>query len=418
MDAVRRQVLRLAGTAAIAAAARGASTQAPSPLRIGFGMALTGGLAVNGKPALLAMQIWQEDVNAKGGLLGRKVEFVYFDDQSNPASVPGLYAKLLDVDKVDLIVSGYATNMVAPLMPTAIERRLLVLGLFSLASNAEFHYPNYFSMLPVGPQPKLELSRGFFEIAQAQEPKPRTVAMISADAEFSHRAAEGARENATAAGLKIIYDRTYPPSNVDFGPILRGVQAANANIVYVASYPSDSVGIVRAANEIRLTARQFGGSLVGLQSTTLRMQLGPLLNGIVASDYWVPTPALMFPGIAEFLAKYQARAAGAGVDPLGYFIPPFAYARMQVLAQAIEATGSIDQGRLADYLRRNVLHTIVGDFAFGADGEWSKPRYLFIQYRDIKDNSLEQFRQAGTYVVLHPREYNSGATAISYDKLR
>jgi branched-chain amino acid transport system substrate-binding protein len=413
----RRQVLRLAGTAAIAAAAPRASAQA-SPLRIGFGMALTGALAVNGKPALLAMQIWQEEVNAKGGLLGRKVELVYFDDQSNPSSVPGIYAKLLDVDKVDLIVSGYATNMVAPLMPTAIERGLMVLGLFSLASNAEFHYPNYFSMLPAGPQPKIELSRGFFEIALAQEPKPGTVAMISADAEFSHRAAEGARENAKAAGLKIIYDRTYPPSNVDFGPVLRGVQAANADIVYVASYPADSVGIVRAAHELRLTAKQFGGSLVGLQSTTLRMQLGPLLNGIVASDYWVPTPALMFPGIAEFLAKYQARAAGAGVDPLGYFIPPFAYARMQVLAQAVEATGSLDQAKLAAYLRANAVRTIVGNFAFGRDGEWIKPRYLFIQYRGIKDNSLEQFRQAATYVVLHPQEYSSGATAIPYDKAR
>ena len=91
-----------------------ASAQAQNPITIGFGMALTGGLAPNGKAALLAMQIWEADTNAKGGLLGRPVKLVYYDDQSNPSTIPGLYTKLLDVDKVDLVISGYATNMIAP----------------------------------------------------------------------------------------------------------------------------------------------------------------------------------------------------------------------------------------------------------------------------------------------------------------
>src|SRR5712692_10970537 len=109
--------------------------RAADPIKIGFGMALTGGLSANGKPGLLAIQIWKDDVNKKGGLLGRPVEIVYYDDQTNPATVPGIYTKLLDVDKVDLVISGYGTNLIAPLMPIAIERKLTVMGIFGLANN-------------------------------------------------------------------------------------------------------------------------------------------------------------------------------------------------------------------------------------------------------------------------------------------
>src|SRR4051794_29368133 len=129
----------------------GTSLRAAEPITIGFGMALTGGLAAAGKTALLAMQIWQDDVNAKGGLLGRPVKLVYYDDQTSPPTVPGIYTKLLEVDKVDVIVSGYGTNMVAPAMPIAIQKDRLFLGLFGLAVNSEFHYLKYFSMLPTGP---------------------------------------------------------------------------------------------------------------------------------------------------------------------------------------------------------------------------------------------------------------------------
>src|SRR5215471_12622204 len=126
-------VVLLAGSGAIVA-------RAADPIKIGLGMALTGGLSANGKPALLAMQIWKDDVNKKGGLLGRPVELVYYDDQTNPATVPQIYTKLLDVDKVDLVVSGYGTNLIAPAMPLVMERKLLFMGLFGLANNEKYQY--------------------------------------------------------------------------------------------------------------------------------------------------------------------------------------------------------------------------------------------------------------------------------------
>src|SRR5258708_10872981 len=138
-------------------------------------MALTGGLAPNGKQALLGMKIWEEEVNAKGGLLGRPVKLVFYDDQSNPSTVPGIYTKLLDVDKVDLVVSGYATNMIAPAMPVVMQKKKTFVSLFGLDVNGEFKYPNYFSVLPTGPTTKESFTEGFCQIAREQTPKPTTI---------------------------------------------------------------------------------------------------------------------------------------------------------------------------------------------------------------------------------------------------
>src|SRR6202795_1420127 len=132
--------------AAWAALSGGAAAQSGEPIKIGFSMAMTGGLAANGKSALLAQKIWEDDVNAKGGLLGRPVKLVFYDDQSNPATVPGIYTKLLDIDKVDLLIGPYATAQIAPAMPIVIQRNKLFIGLLGLAVNTEFGYPNYFAM--------------------------------------------------------------------------------------------------------------------------------------------------------------------------------------------------------------------------------------------------------------------------------
>ena len=286
-----------------------AAFAAEPPIRIGFGMALTGPLAANGKSSLLAMQIWRDDINAKGGLLGRQVELVYYDDQSSPATVPGIYTKLLDVDKVDFAVSGYASTQIAPAMPIMIQRKKLFMSLFGTGINDEFKYDRYFSMIPNGPTPRPAFTQHMFKVAMAQSPKPQTVAIASADAEFGRNACEGARDNAKAAGLKIVYDRSYPPTTTDFSPVVRAIQAANPDIVVICSYPLDSVGLIKAVNEVGFKPRMIGGAMVGLQATVFKTQLGPLLNGLVNYDTWLPVKAMQFPGSMELLKKYQERAA-------------------------------------------------------------------------------------------------------------
>jgi branched-chain amino acid transport system substrate-binding protein len=360
--------------------------------------------------------MWEEDVNANGGLLGRKVQLVYYDDQSNPTQVPTIYAKLFDVDKVDLVFSSYGTNLTAPVMPVAIPRNVVVMGLFALAINDQFNYPYYFSMFPAGPDAVHEFSRGYFEIAREQ--KLQTVAIIGADSDFAKKAADGAHDNAAKLGFKVVYERSYPPNTVDFSPILRAVQAANPDFVYVASYPTDTVGIVRAANEIGLKTKLFGGGMVGLQYAALKTQLGSLLNKIVDYDFYVPEPTVPFPGIADFLKRYQAKATSGGMDALGYFVPPFAYANAQVLGQAVEAVRSVDHKKLGDYIKTHSFKTMVGDVRYADNGEWANPRVLWVQYQGVSGNALDQFKKPGTQVIIYPKDIASGSLQFPYAEAR
>ena len=144
----------------------------------------------------MAQRIWEEDINAKGGLLGRRCGSIFRDDQTNPTTIPGIYSQLLDVEKVDLIMGGYGTNMLAPAMPLVMQRKKLFIGLLGLGVNTEFNYPNYFVMIPSGPDPKPSFTKGFIDLAMKQNPRPATVAIVAADAEFAVNAADGARENA------------------------------------------------------------------------------------------------------------------------------------------------------------------------------------------------------------------------------
>ena len=392
--------------------------RAAEPIKIGFSIEQTGPLAAVGKTGLLAFQIWAENINKKGGLLGRPVELVFYDDQGNPANVPGIYTKLIEIDKVDLLISSYGTNLVAPAMPIVMQKNRLFFGLFALGVNAEFHYPKYFSMLVFGPDPKPTFSKGWFDIALKQNPKPETVALVTADAEFGRNALDGARENIKNLGLKAVYDRAYPPTTVDYTPIIRAVQAVSPDLVYVASYLPDTVGILRAVKETGLTTKMFGGALVGTPTATLRSQMGPLLNGLVVGELWEPTETMNFPGIWDFLKQYQAKAPGEGIDPLGYFLPPFAYAEVQILGDAITAVGSLDEEKLAQYMHGHPFKTVVGDISFGADGEWTEPRNLFVQYHGIKGNDLDQFRDDSRITILYPSQYKSGDVIWPYNKAR
>jgi branched-chain amino acid transport system substrate-binding protein len=411
----RRTLGKLAAAGAATGIVGSASAQG-KPLTIGFGMALTGGLAPNGKAALLSMQIWEEEINARGGLLGRPVKLVYYDDQSNPSQVPALYTKLMDVDKVDVVVSGYATNMIAPAMPVVMQKDRTFFALFGLAVNSEFKYPRYFSVQPAGgPRPKEAFADGFFEVAMAQNPKPTTLAMTGADAEFPRNAMEGVRNIAKKHGLKIVYDKTYPPTTADYTPLVRAIAATNPDIFFASSYPPDSVGIIRASSEVGFKPKIYGGGMVGLQATAIKTQLGPLLNGIVVYDFWLPWASFATDAAREFLKKYQSKSAAAGVDLLGYYLPPFGYAIMQVVEQAVIGAGGTDDAKLADFLRKNTFKTIVGDIKFNAEGEWVEPQVLAVQFQGVSGNSVDQFRDPKTEVILWPSKYKTGEVVYPYD---
>jgi branched-chain amino acid transport system substrate-binding protein len=404
-----------AGAFALTGLTAPAQAQSGQPITIGFGMALTGPLAANGKQTLLGMKIWEEEINAKGGLLGRPVKLVFYDDQSNPSTVPGIYTKLIDVDKVNLVVSGYATNMVAPAMPVVMQKNKVFPSLFALDANHEFKYPKYFSVLPTGPDTKSAFTEGFYQVALEQNPKPTTIALAAEDAEFSNNACEGARDNAKKFNLKIVYDRKYPPSTTDFTPIVRALQAANADLVIICSYPLSSVGIVNTVNELNYKPKMIGGAMVGLQATVFKQRLGAKLNGIVNYETWVPSEKLMAPARA-FFDKYQARAGAEGVDPLGYYLGGWGYAYLSALEQAITVAKSIEDDKVADAFRKTTFKTIMGDWAYGPGGEWTKSGMMQVQYHDIKEG--ETWKGMNYQTVLTPAENKTGTLIYPYEKAK
>jgi len=386
---------------------------AAEPIKIGFSAEETGGSAASGKQFVLTAEIWADQINAKGGLLGRPVKLIHYDDQSNPAQVPGIYTKLLDVDKIDLVVAS-GTNYSAAAMPVLMEHKVTVLDTLALAVNDEFHYPRFFQTMPYGPKGKDAITAGYFAAAMTMDPKPKTLAMTGADAEFSKNAMAGAREHAKKAGLQIVYDKNYPPNQIDFSSILRAIKATNPDLVFVASYPADSAGILRAIEEQGLDAKMFGGPIIGLQYGTIKSQMGERLNGIVDYELFVHEPTMNFPGVDAFIAEYQKRAKEASTDPLGYYVPPLVYATFQVLEQAVTGVGSLDQEKLAQYMHATTFKTIMGDIKFGADGEWAEPRILTIQYQGVKGRDLEQFSKPGVQVILDPPAYKTGTLKYPY----
>ncbi len=418
----RLKILACAAGAAFALPALApapAAAQTGKPITIGFAMSLTGPLAAIGKQSLLGMKIWEEEINAKGGLLGRKVQLIHYDDQSTPSTVPGIYTKLLDVDKVDLVMGPYATNMIAPAMPVVMQKGKVFMGLFGLAVNSEFQYPKYFAMIPTGPDPKPSFTEGFFDVAARQNPKPQTAAIVAADAEFANNACEGARANAKKQGFKIVYDRRYPPATADFAPIVRAIAAANPDVVAICSYPLDSVGMVRAVNELNFRPKMIGGAMVGLQATVFKNQLGPLLNGWVNYETWVPAKSMTFEGTDAFFKRYQARAGAEGVDPLGYYLGGWGYAYAQVFEQAIRAANTLDDNKIAEVLSKNTFKTIHGEIKFGKNGEWTQSAMLQVQYRGIKPGAnIETWRGMDAQVVLTPDRFKTGDIIYPFEKAR
>jgi branched-chain amino acid transport system substrate-binding protein len=416
---ISRGILGGVAAAAVAVAAltlapTASTAQSGEPITIGFSMALTGPLGGVGSSALLAMQIWEEDQNAKGGLLGRPVKLVYYDDTSKPDTVPGIYTKLLDADKVDLIVGPYATGQIAPSVPIAMQKGKVLVSLFGTGVNEQFKYDRYFSMISTGPDPKPAFTAGYFEVAMAQNPKPETIALVGADAEFGRNICEGARINANNAGLKIVYDSTYPPNTTEVTPIVRAIQATNPDLVVICSYPVESAAFVRAIDEVGFKPKMIGGGMVGLQLTPFKTQLGPLLNGIVNYEMWLPASTLQSKLIDDVVAKYQARAADAKVDPLGYYIPPWAYSQLQVLAAGIEGAQSLDDAKIAEWLHANPVDTVVGKISFGPLGEWTEARILQSQFQNIKGTELDEFKDMSKMPILTPSNVKTGEVIYPY----
>jgi branched-chain amino acid transport system substrate-binding protein len=385
-----------------------------APIRIGYCLSLTGPVADNSRSARLAHDIWREDINSRGGLLGRPVELICYDDHADASRVPGIYKRLMDEDGVDLVVGGYGTNSLLPAMRLIMERQRFFVGLMGLGVNNLLAYPNYFAMIPTGQDPNAALTEGFFALAAEQSPRPATVALLSADAEFSRNPVLRAKANSEKYGFQIVHEATYPLTTEDFVPVIDAVAESGCDLLFLCSYLADSIGLVRTIHAHPFRPKMVGAGMIGPQNTAVKTALGPLLHGFVNYEYWVPTPKRMFPSVQEMLNTYQARAGAAGVDLLGHYMAPLAYAQMQVVAQAVQTTGGFGDASLSAYARGATFHTVMGDIKFGANGEWAEPRVLQVQFQGISGHDVSQFRNGSRQIVVSPPNFVSGKLSYPY----
>ena len=411
----RRNVFGWAAAIVLLGFVSGASAEGP-PIRIGMSMPQTGGLAGGGKASLLGIEIWKDDVNAKGGLLGSKVELVVYDDKSSASETPVIYAKLLDVDKVNLLFAPYGTVPTAPIMPLVKQRGMLLMGNFSFQVNSKIHHDMWFNNAPWGPADSW--ATGFMTLGQKAGGK--TMALLCADQEFAQNLATTARDVAKKLNIPIVFDQAYPPSTAEFSSIIRAVNAARPDIIFVASYPPDSAAILRAVNEIGVgdNVKIFGGAMVGLQFGAVMGNLGSLLNGVVNYNTWLPEPSMYFDGTKEFFEKYTKRAIEAKVDPLGFYLAPYGYAMGQMIEEAVTATKSLDQRTLAKFIRENTHKTIIGPITYAEDGEWKESSTLEAQFRGVNDKDIDQFRSAGKQVILFPERLKTGDLVTPFEAAR
>jgi len=262
------------------------------------------------------------------------------------------------------------------------------------------------------------LTEGFFNLAAAQSPKPQSMAILAADAPFSKGPVSGAKALADKRGFKVVSEERYPLSATDFVPFIRSLRPVNPDILFLCSYLNDSVGLLRAIDEIGVEPKIVGGAMIGPQNGSIKAQLGPLLNGLVNYEYWLPVPKMMFPGVAEMMAKYQSLAQAAGADPLGYYVAPQAYAQMQIVEQAVAGSGSLDDAKLAQFTRDASFKTVVGDVKFGTGGGWSEARVLQVQYQNSKGADVSEFKDASTQAVVWPSNLASGSLIYPYAKAK
>ena len=384
-------------------------------VRIGYCLSLTGPLAGNSRSARLAHEIWLKDINGRGGLLGRPVELVCYDDGGKASLVPGLYQRLLDDDRVDLVVGGYGTNSILPAMPLIIDRHRFFVGLMGLGVNNTLGYPGYYAMIPTGSDPNAALTEGFFALAAAQATQPKTVALLSADAEFSRNPILGGKANAEKYGLRIVHEATDSLANTNFAALIDAVAASGCDLLFLCSYPADFIGLVRAIRGHAFRPKMVGGAVIGPQNTEVKTTLGPLLNGFLNYEYWVPAPKLMSADVRALLTAYQARAAEAQVDLLGHYMAPLAYAQLRVVAQAVKDTGGFDNAALTAYAHAVTFHTVMGDVKFGRNGEWSTPRVLQVQFRGIVGHEVEQFRDGSTQIIVSPPAFATSQVQFPYE---
>jgi branched-chain amino acid transport system substrate-binding protein len=406
MRLTRRAVTLMAALALLIAACAPSETgddgdegeAGEGPIRIGISLPLTGDFTEPGEGVKRGYELWAEVVNAGGGLLGREVELIIVDDASDPNKVVSDYERLITVENADLLFGPFSSLLVIPASEVAEKYEMLFVQPAGAAPEVFERGLEY--LFYAAPAVADDHGRYFTDWLLNLSPseRPKTAAYAEMDDPFAQATAEGIRKDLEAGGVKTVFKEIYPPEQSDFAPIAAKVADSGAEIVVGGTQYEDSVGLLRSLQEIGYQP-QAVISTTGPTIPTFKEALGDATEGVLAPVGW--SPQADFPTNQEFVQAYMEKY---GEEPSED--PANAYTVGQVVAQAVEAIGSVeDQAALRDYIRENEFETVVGPLTFNERGEPESAHMIL------------QWQKGRTEIVLPTEEQAEGGIPVQTSEI-
>ena len=356
---------------AVAVAMLSMPADAQGPIRIGASLSLTGTYAKLGKNQHEGYQLCIKDLNAKGGLLGRKAELVMYDDQSLPATAVRLYEKLITEDKVDAVMGPYSSP-VSEAAANVTEKYKKVMVAPLAATTSIFKKGRKYIFVVISPaESYLE---GLIDMAAKRGLK--TVAIINEDTLFSKAAAAGAVELAKKKGLQVVYQEAYPKGNTDFSALLTKIKAANPDVVAAGTYFDDAVALTRQMKELNVNPKMYGVT-VGGDLPEFYDVLKQNAEFIYGATQWEHT--LPYPGNQEFFDAYKK---DFNHEPS--YHSAAGYAGCVLYAEAVKRANSLDADRVREQLLKLETKTIFGEYKVDQDGFQTAHKMVTFQWQGEK----------------------------------
>jgi len=364
-----KATIALALVAALAGGSLPAAAQ--GPIRIGASLSLTGTYAKLGKNQHEGYQLCIKELNAKGGLLGRKLDLVVYDDQSLPPTAVRLYEKLITEDKVDAVMGPYSSP-VSEAAANVTEKYKKVMVAPLAATTSIFKKGRKYIFMVISP------AEGYLEglVDMAAKRGLKTVAVVNEDTLFSKAAASGAVELAKKKGLQVVFTEAYPKGNTDFSALLTKLRAANADVVAAATYFDDAVALTRQMKELNVNPKMYGVT-VGGDLPEFYDTLKQNAEYIYGATQWEHT--LPYPGNQEFFDTYKKEF---GHEPS--YHSAAGYAGCLIYAEGVRRAGSLDADKVREALLKLELKTAFGEYKVDQDGFQTAHKMVTFQWQGEK----------------------------------
>ncbi len=351
--------------AAIPAAAQG-------PIRIGASLSLTGTYAALGQNQQRGYQLCARHVNETGGVLGRKIEFVFYDDQSQPATAVRLYERLITQDRVELLMGPYSSAISEAVANVNEKYRMPMIAPMASTTSIFKKGRKFIFMVQSPAEVYLE---GLLDVAARKGLK--TVALVNEDTLFPKATVQGSVEIAKKKGLQVVFVEAYPKGNTDFSALLTKVRAASPDVLGAATYFDDAVAITRQMKELNVNPKLYGVT-VGGDLPKFYELLGRNAEYVYGSTQW--EPELPYPGAKEFVAAYRREFPGADLS----YHSAGGYGGCQAFVEAIKRAGSLDGEKIRAELIALRMDTVYGAFDVDEDGFQVAHKMAMFQWQDGK----------------------------------